>query len=94
MGDDRAAVAARPDVTLQAVGREAILHDGRNGQAHVINASAARVWELCDGRSFDALLTAFAEPYGMTPDAVRADVEAVLARFEALGLLVHDGDVA
>ena len=79
---------ARPDVTLQRVGPEAILHDTRNGQAHVINASAARVWELCDGRPIDELLAAFAEPYSLAPDAVRADVERVLAGFRELGLLI------
>jgi PqqD family protein of HPr-rel-A system len=78
---------ARADVTLQRVGKEAILHDARSGQAHVINASAARVWELCDGRPMDELLSAFAEPYGLTPEAVRADVERVLASFRELSLL-------
>ena len=80
-------VNARTDVTLQHVGREAILHDARAGQAHVINASAARIWELCDGRPLDALVLAFAEPYGRPPDEVRADVERVLAGFADLGLL-------
>lgn len=83
-------VFARSDVTLQRVGREAILHDARSGQAHVINASAARVWELCDGRPTDALLAAFAEPYGLEPEAVRADVERVLAGFRELGLLADE----
>ena len=80
--------SARGDVTLQRVGREAILHDARSGQAHVINASAANVWELCDGRSSEDLLIAFAEPYGLAPDVVRADVERVLAGFRELGLLI------
>lgn len=83
--------SARGDVTLQRVGREAILHDARSGQAHVINASAARVWELCDGRPFEDLLIAFAEPYGLAPDAVRTDVERVLAGFRELGLLIDAG---
>jgi PqqD family protein of HPr-rel-A system len=78
---------ARPDVRLQRVGREAILHDARTGQAHVINASAARVWELCDGRPLDDLVAAFAEPYNMPPEAVRGDVEQVLDGFRRLGLL-------
>ena len=85
---------ARGDVTLQRVGREAILHDARSGQAHVINASAARVWELCDGRPSDQLLAAFAEPYGLAPEAVRADVERVLAGFRDLGLLTDEGPTA
>jgi PqqD family protein of HPr-rel-A system len=80
---------ARGDVTLQRVGREAILHDARSGQAHVINASAARVWDLCDGRPLEDLLVAFAEPYGLAPDAVRADVERVLDGFRKLGLFLE-----
>ncbi len=79
---------ARADVTLQRVGREAILHDARTAQAHVINASAARVWELCDGRTVDELVSAFAATYGRSPDAVRGDVERVLAGFRGLGLLI------
>lgn len=79
----------RHDVTLQRVGREAILHDAAEGRAHVINASAARVWELCDGRSMDDLLVAFAEPYGRAPDDVRADVERVLEGFRRLGVLAE-----
>ena len=49
------------DVTLQRVGQEAILYDRRHGRAHVINSSAARVWELCDGHaSIDEIIHAFA----------------------------------
>ena len=35
-------------------------------------------------------LAAFAEPYGLTADAVRADVERVLAGFRELGLLTDE----
>lgn len=79
----------RPDVTLQRVGNEAILHDASAGKAHVINASAARVWELCDGRSMDDVVRTFAEPYGRRPDEVRADVEGVIEGFRRLGLLAE-----
>lgn len=84
-------IVARSDVTLQRVGRESILHDPAGGQAHVINAAAARVWELLDGRSLDAVLTAFGEPYGRGPDEVRTDVERVVRGFRDLGLLVEAG---
>ena len=88
--DDRppAGPTARRDVTIQRVGREAILHDGQNGQAHVINGTAAQLWELCDGRPFDELVAAFASVYGREPATVADDVRRTLANFGALGLLV------
>ncbi len=87
--DDRppAGPVARPDVTLQRVGREAILHDGRNGKAHVINGSAAQLWELCDGRPLDRLVADFAALYARSPETVAPDVDRTLANFEALDLL-------
>jgi PqqD family protein of HPr-rel-A system len=78
---------ARNDVTLQRVGREAILHDARNGQAHVINGSAAQLWDLLDGRPFDDLVAAFGALYGREPRTVADDVRRTLDRFEALGLI-------
>jgi hypothetical protein len=81
-------VAGRPDVTLQEVGREAILHDARDGKAHVINGSAARVWTLCDGRSMDDVVAAFAASYDRSPESVQTDVERVVGKFRELGLLV------
>ncbi len=81
-------------MTLQEVGREAILHDARDGRAHVINGSAARVWKLCDGRSMDDIVAAFAATYDRTPASVEGDVERVVAKFRALGLLVEDTGAA
>jgi len=86
-GRPPAGPTARADVTLQRVGREAILHDSQNGQAHVINGSAAQLWELCDGRPFETLVTDFGALYGRAADTVVEDVKRTLTRFEALGLL-------
>lgn len=77
----------RADVTLQRVGREAILHDEANRKTHVINGTAAVAWELCDGRSFDDLVTAFAASFSMDPAVVRDDVAAVVGSFRKQGLL-------
>lgn len=80
-------IRRRPEVSLQEVGNEAILHDRRLGRAHVINASAARAWELCEGRTVDELVTGFAASYGQPPERVRADVERLLASFRQMDLL-------
>ena len=78
-----------PDVTLQRIGNEAILHDRRNGRAHVINESAARLWELCDGQaSLDQIVGAFASAYGMPSAELHDDVVYILTKFRQLGVLV------
>jgi Coenzyme PQQ synthesis protein D (PqqD) len=76
------------DVSLQRVGQEAILHDRRNGRAHVINESAARIWELCDGQStLDHIVSAFAAGYALPAADVQADVQYILAKFHELRVL-------
>jgi hypothetical protein len=77
---------ARRDVELRVVGREAILHDPVAARTHVVNATAARVWELCDGRSLSAVVDAFAATYGRRPDELMADVERIVEHFDRLGL--------
>ena len=76
------------DVSLQRVGQEAILHDRRNGRAHVINESAAQIWELCDGQNtFDQIVSAFAAAYALPTADVQADVQYILAKFHELCVL-------
>jgi hypothetical protein len=76
------------DVSLQRVGQEAILHDRRNGRAHVINESAAQIWELCDGQStLDQIVNAFAAAYALPAADVQADVQYILAKFHELRVL-------
>ena len=76
------------DVSLQRVGQEAILHDRCNGRAHVINESAAQIWELCDGQNtLDQIVSAFAGVYAQPAADVRADVQYILAKFHELRVL-------
>jgi Coenzyme PQQ synthesis protein D (PqqD) len=76
------------DVSLQRVGQEAILHDRRNGRAHVINESAAQIWELCDGQNtLDQIVSAFAAAYALPAADVQADVQYILAKFHELRVL-------
>jgi PqqD family protein of HPr-rel-A system len=76
------------DVSLQRVGQEAILHDRRNGRAHVVNESAAQIWELCDGHStFDQIASTFAASYDVPVAVVQADVRSILAKFRELRIL-------
>lgn len=75
-------VLQAPSVTIEQVQGEAILYDPRRGEVHVVNTSAGRVWELCEGEpTISQLTSALAESYGMPVHAVRDDVLAVLEQF-------------
>lgn len=77
-----------PDVTLQRVGNEAILHDRRNGRAHVINESAAQLWALCNGQAtLEQIVAAFAASYNLAPADVHDDVVYILTKFRELRVL-------
>ena len=78
-----------PDVTLERAGNEAILYDRANRRVHVVNESAARLFELCDGESSEETLTIdFAAAYGLPIAEVEGDVRAILGTFRRLGVLV------
>lgn len=81
-------LVTNPEATLERVGDDAVLYDRRSGQAHVLNASAARLWELCGGSpTADEVTARFAEGYDLQAADVRSDVEQLIANFRRLGLL-------
>ena len=77
------------DVTLERVGDEAILYDRRGRRAHVVNDSAARVFELCDGNaSMQSVTEQLAAAFELPPGQVEGDVQAIVDTFRRLGVLV------
>jgi len=80
---------ARPDVALRRVGSEWVLYDPARGRAHVLNQSAAAVWAYCDGsRDPSEIAKAIAVEVPSTDqEAIGRDVEDVVRRFAAEGLL-------
>ena len=79
----------RDDVEARKLGNEWLLYDPRSGAVHVINDSARRVWELCDGtRNMTDIESNLATAYTVPDTAdVHQDVELVLQSFSEKGLL-------
>lgn len=80
----------RTDVLLRRVGNEWVLFDSSQGRAHVLNLTAAVVWTYCDGEHpSDAIADAIGRELKGSParSDIRADVDQVLKRFAAEGLL-------
>ena len=88
VGHDDSALLRNPQVVLERVGNEAILYDRQSGRVHVVNGSAARLWDLVDGEStLDEVAARFAASYSMPVSVVRADVEELFVTFRDRSLL-------
>ena len=79
------------NLAIRTVGLETLVHDESNDAIHVLNETAGRVLELCDGtRSPDAIAREIAGACGIDPGMVAADVEEVLEHFVSLNLLQNE----
>ncbi len=74
-------------VLLTRAGDEGVLVDESGGSVHVVNATAARVWELCgEGATFDSVLHAMSAEYDVDEAELRRS-RAVLSEFRELSLV-------
>ena len=56
---------------------------------HVLNKTAAHIWEQCDGtRSPGDVAASLCEHFDVTPEEASADVEDTIGKLEKLGLVV------
>ena len=81
---------ARQDVVFRPLADEWVLFDPTAHRLHVLNLTAALVWTHCDGsldveRLANEVGSAFEGP--PPPDRLLREVEGVLERFRAEGLL-------
>ena len=83
-------IVPRLHVTLTWTGDEAVLVDAASGRVHVVNATAARAWELCrSGRetTVGSLRSAIAGEYEVSESEVETDLLSLLETFRALDLI-------
>jgi hypothetical protein len=66
-----------------------VLYDPARARLHLLNATAAVAWSLCDGtRDLTAIATALAERFPASRLAIAADVAELVRRLADDGLLV------
>ncbi len=86
---------AHPDVSAYPLDDEIVIYTPADGQAFVLNATAARIWELCDGTRTDLdMAREIAEAYDQDEAQVLADVRELIAGLHAAGLVQFAGLVA
>jgi PqqD family protein of HPr-rel-A system len=78
-----------PGIEIQTTGDELLVHDTAKAKVHVINATAARIFTLCDGdHTVAEIVHSVVAEWGIEPELARTDVEHVLTDFVQLGLLL------
>ena len=69
-------------------GDEMLVHDPGNGKVHVLNATAGKVLELCNGtRTVPEIAVGVANAFLVDTERVRPDVDSIITDFTNLGLL-------
>jgi PqqD family protein of HPr-rel-A system len=77
-----------PGLPFQTLEEETIVVDPKTREVHLLNDTAARVWELlASAQSVDALTAALGEEYDAPADELRAGVEELLSGLRDKGLL-------
>ena len=93
MVDGTARVGLAPGVRAQKdkiTGQTMLLYPEGTLQ---LNSTGAAITELCDGRTFDEIVTALATRFGAPADVLRADISQYLHRLRERRLVQWTGTV-
>ena len=79
-----------PETLMQKVGEESVILDLRGGTYFGLDPIGTRVWEtLAAGSSMEALLVQLTSEYEVPIEALRNDVETLIADLLSHGLLTR-----
>jgi pyrroloquinoline quinone biosynthesis protein D len=83
------------DVISRRIGDEIVVIKEDGSATHVLNKTAAAIWELCDGEhSLDDIAARLCERFEITFDEVRRDTGEIIDRWLELGILGQSGKIA
>ena len=81
----------RSDLLFRSVEGDVVVLDRREEKIHQLNATAAFIWERCDGRhSVVDIAKGLAAHFGADLAVAKGDVAGAVLKLEDLGLLVGD----
>lgn len=76
------------DIICRQIGDEVVLIKDDGLSLHVLNKTAAMIWEMCDGgHKTEEIVARLCEKYDVTADEASADVTAILNELQQKGLL-------
>jgi PqqD family protein of HPr-rel-A system len=85
--------ARDPSLPFQRMDDETIVVDPRSREVHLLNETAARIWDLLESaRSVDELCAAIADEYeGASPEVLRGEIDVFLNDLGGKGLVAARG---
>jgi hypothetical protein len=88
-------VARAEDVISRRIGDEMVVLKNTADSAHILNKTAAAVWELCDGeRSLDEIAERICDRFEVSFEEARADIEEIIGRLIQVGILAQSAEPA
>lgn len=76
------------ELIWRRIGDEVVIITGDGLATHILNKTAARVWELCDGtHDITGITETICKQFEVSPEKARTDVDDVMAQLEELGLI-------
>jgi hypothetical protein len=88
---DRTTPRRAPGIVTHPSGDELLVHDTRQGKIHVLNATAAAIFALCDGEhDVGRIVASVADAWSADETIVAADVARMITTFRELALLEAD----
>ena len=89
----KARPTAAPSVSSYPLDDELVLYTPSDGQAYVLNHTAARIWRLLDGtRTEVSVARELADTFGENYDDVLGDVRELVQHLRTVGLLTAEPD--
>lgn len=82
------------DVIWRKIGDEIVVIKDDGLAVHVLNKTAAHIWEMCDGDSSpDAIAASLCERFDVTFEEAIGDVKDIVVKFGEIGILKKPGGV-
>ena len=87
-------ISQTDDIISRKIGDEIIIIKDDGLSIHVLNETAAFIWEMCHGdNDVSDIATSICEQFNVSFEEASADVEDVVAKLENLGILKRPGEI-
>ncbi len=80
------------NIIWRKIGDEIVLLKNDGLAVHVLNKTAAHIWEKCDGKSdIDTIAASLCDRFEVTADEARGDILDTVQKLEGMGLVTWNG---